>query len=69
MKKWPLFLLFPLLLILLGSLILTLAFRPKPIENESIGTEYSFQTIQFNMISNDFKPLEEVSQEFKARGE
>jgi hypothetical protein len=69
MKKWSLLILFPLLLILIGLLTLTLAFRSKPIENETIGTEYSFQNLQFNMVSNDFKLLEEAYEEFVELGE
>jgi len=64
-KKWPLFILIPLLLVLLGLLTIYIWKSPKRIKNESIGTEYSFQDIQFDMVSDDYIRIQELYEELE----
>lgn len=68
-KKWSLFLLISLLVILSALLAASFWVRPKEILNESIGTQYTFQDIQFDMISTDFEVLEEAYEEFVKLGQ
>ena len=67
-KKWPLLLLIPLLLILIALFAVYIFKGPRKIKNESIGREYTFQNIQFDMISSDFKPNQEGYEELVERG-
>jgi hypothetical protein len=62
-KKWPLFILIPILLMLIFLLCTTLWLEPKEIKNPSTGTYYSFKDIQFNTLSNDFIPMEKIYEE------
>jgi hypothetical protein len=67
-KKWPLFILFPLLLILTASLLIYLWKGPKKIKDEYIGTQYQFQDIQFSTISKDLILDEEMQKTFENEG-
>lgn len=61
MKKKALIISLSIVVVIL-SLILYIFYdtSPKQIENEEIGTMYSFDIIQFNLLSNDYK----INQEF-----
>jgi len=66
-KKWPLFILFPILLILISILALYIWRSPKKIKDEYIGTEYTFKDIQFDMVTDDFKVNQEAQETFDKR--
>mgnify|MGYP001151621863 CR=1 FL=1 len=67
-KKWPLFILFPLLLVLLLLFSLYLWKSPKKIKGEYIGNYYQLQQIQFNTISKDLTLDDETQKIFQDKG-
>lgn len=67
-KKWPLFVLIPLLIVFILSLTIYLLKSPKEVNDGYIGTQYIFQDLQFNTVSTDFALDEEVQNNFEEAG-
>lgn len=68
MKSFYIILISSILLLITLSLGLYFQGKPKSIINEYDGTDYTFQDIQFDMISDDFSPLQDIYDEYKEQG-
>ena len=67
-KKTSLFLIILLILFTLGALLIYLFNKPTPIVDEAVGTQYSTEDIQFDLISETFStiPSDVIKHEEKA---